>query len=223
MQQLAQNFHNLIKKITESNPKVYPGLTVRQFTWSRNITGCYIAFAFLIFSTGLFFLTNLTFSIRFTILAINICVLLFLVALCRSYMWLFTVLYAIMVLIYTSKAFENFPDAPYVYVGYIHVVIACVLLYGGFIKVVLCSGFLHMYLCLTQFRERLRELVLEETPEAFADKLAGMVAFFIFLKLPIDIVLITALDKKAIELLKTKKNLESALEQQKNFYSQLLS
>lgn len=183
MQQLSQNFHNFIKRITEPNSKVYPDPTVKQFTWNRNITGFYIAFAFLIFSTSLFFLTNLTFSIRFTILVINICVPLFLIALCRSYMWLFTVLYAIMVLIYTSKAFEMFPDAPYVYVGYIHVVIACVLLYGGSIKVVLLSGFFHMYLCMTQFRERLRVLVTEETPDVFADKLAGMVGFFIILKL----------------------------------------
>jgi len=139
------------------------------------------------------------------------------IAFCRSYLLVFNVIYVLISLTYGWRGFDGIPEAAYAYSGYIFMITTCILILSADVRLTLFAGGFHIFVCLTKFKEKLIVLIEEEKPEEFAEMYMRFVIFFFILMLLANIGLVKTLDKRSIELLKTKIALESALEQQKTF------
>jgi len=217
MQQALSNVHELVRKIAEPNAKLYPDASVRGSLWNRNITSIYIAFLFFIFTDIFVVTSNFTLSMNVTAFSVNTWVLVSLMMFCRSYLWIFNVIYVLISVMYGFASFDELPDAPYIYIGYIYLIIVCVLVYSGDILLTIFTASVHVFICMTKFQDRLAILVTKEDPEIFGAKFAKMSAMFFVLMVLTNIALVKTLDKRTIELFRAKFALENALDHQKTF------
>ena len=213
-------FHVLsekVKAITKPNPKVYPDPLFQQFMWNRNIASFLICFSFLTIVSIFLLIFNFTLPLSLTFISINIWVLGSFVVFCRSYLWVFNVCYVLISITYGYKGFDEIPEAPYAYTGYIFMITTTVLILCGDLGLTLICGAAHIMICLTKFRAKLLMIVQEEDPEVLVNMYLIFTIFFFILMLLANIGLVRTLDKRTIELFKVKSALENALDQQKTF------
>ena len=220
MQQLFQKFHETVKQVTKPNAKLHPDPLVYQFTWNRNVTNLYIIvlYAMLVLSAHFLLMAQyFSFWMNCYTVLFHVYVLISYLTFCRSYQRVFNLIHTINVTIYALIGFDVLPDTVYTYIGYIFMTNVCIILLTGDVWMALFVGSVNFLVFLTNFKSKLEILILDEEPEIFADKLVKNTAIFLGLMLLKIVCLVAALDKRTIELLRVKNDLEKALEQQKTF------
>jgi len=87
----------------------------------------------------------------------------------------------------------------------------------GDIPLTILTGIIKILIYLTTFRSKLAILIRNEEPAIFAERFVKNTLFFFVIMLIVNIILVKTLEKKTIELSRTKSAIEAALEQQRTF------
>jgi len=216
MEHFLKNWTEKVRTLTRPTKK-YADPLIHEFNWNKNITCFYMTLFYMLFVTFFFTVCDFSAWSRLVFVPINIGLFFSFVGLCRSYLWVFNVIYVFISLSYGFTSFDVIPEAAYAYSGYIFMITTNILLLSGDVKLTLFIGSFHTVVVWTKFRDALMKLIIEDDPEVFMVKYLRFTTFFFILMLFSNIGLIIILDKRSIELLRVKKSLETALEQQKTF------
>jgi len=217
MKHIIQSADDLIKAICQPDPKVYPDASVQQFIWKRNVQNIYICTFFLMFYIVFSAFNNFSTVGNVYIIGGNLFQLIAFVVLCRSYLWIFNILFVGSSLMLGFAVLNASEEAVYFYLGFVFVLLPSILIMSGGATLTLLAGLVQIFICLTKFKEKLGILIEEEHPEIFTTKFSNMLAFFFIVRLLFNINFVRTMDRRAVELSSAKIALEKALDQQKTF------
>jgi len=217
MRKLLHYIHSQVQAISEPNPKLYPDPSTHKFIWNRNVNNIYICSTFnllCIISAGF---SGFSSAADLANIALNFLVLFSFLALCRSYLWVWNVLYTLEVSFIGFPMLDMIPDTTYFYLGYIFVLPPFILILSGEIKLAAFTGVAQAVICMTKFKTKFIMLIREEDPEMFADRFIKTTLFLFLTMLLANLSLLRTLDRRSIELSRAKSSLETALENQRTF------
>jgi len=216
MQKLLTYFHNKVQAICEPNPKFYPDPFTQKFIWNRSVNNFYICFIFNIICIIYAAFSGFSPADWANIFS-NFFVLSSFLLLCRSYLWVFNLLYTLYVAFAFLHFLDDVPETTYFFLGYMFVLPPFILILSGEIRLSAFAGIVQAYILLTKFKQKFIIFIKEEDPEMFADRLIKTTLFLFITMLLANLSLLRTLDKRSIQLSQAKSSLETALENQKTF------
>ena len=217
MQKSLFKIYRKARNLCQPNPKTYPDPSVRQLAHDRNLINFYSLSFFFITGVSVLLFVDVPFMIKLASFSCHTFMLASFFAFCRSYIWIYNVLFVIMSSLVQFYGFEIDPNVIYFHVGQVVITLAQIVVMTGDIWLSFCSLVMQIVIMLTKFKDKLSTCILEEGPDGFADKFVkNMIVYFVLIFV-VNIILVKILEKRSIELSRAKMATENTLEQQKTF------